>query len=132
MSDRESSHAPLKLVLKFALNVTLVWAMETYVSQYFGLQGGIYAYVIVGALISLLNIFFRPILNIITLPLRFVATIVAIMIVNGAFVWVVVQVTDRMNPELVQLTIYGGPVGWIVIAVCFGLANWLMKEMFHR
>ena len=117
--------------MKFALNVALVWALDTYVSEYFGLSGGIPAYIIVGALISLLNIFFRPILNLLTLPLRFFATIVAIMIVNGVFVYVVQQVTLRMDSNLVALEIHNGVVGWIVVAVCFGLANWLMKEMFR-
>ena len=128
--SKESSHLPLKLILKAILNVVLTWAMAEYVGQYFGLDGGIPAYVIVGALITLLNIFFRPILNIITLPLRFFATIVAVMLVNGVFVYVVHMITLRMNPDLVRLEIYGGPWGWIVVAVCFGLANWIMKEIF--
>ncbi|MAE68742.1 MAG: phage holin family protein [Candidatus Peribacteraceae bacterium] len=130
MSSENSSHLPLKLVFKFALNVALVWALSVYLSQYFGLTGGIPAYVIVGALISLLNIFFRPILNLITLPLRFFATIVAVIIVNGAFLYVIHLFTLRMDPSLVRLEIYGGPWGWVVVAICFGFANWLLKEMF--
>ncbi len=130
MIKSESSHTPLKLLLKFVLNVLLVWVLATYVSQYFSLTGGIPAFVIVGALISLLNIFFRPILAIVTLPLKLVATIVAVIVVNGVFVYVVQLFTLRMDPALVRLEIYGGPWGWIVIACCFGLANWVMKEMF--
>ncbi|MDA0376459.1 MAG: phage holin family protein [bacterium] len=130
MSSESSSHLPLKLTLKFVFNVIVVYVLTNYAGQYFGLDGGIPAYIIVGALMSLLNIFFRPILNIITLPLRFFATIIAIMIVNGAFVYVIQQFTLRMDPGIIALEIYGGPWGWIVISVCFGFANWLLKEMF--
>ena len=130
MSGSSSSHLPLKLILKFGLNVAVVWAMATYVIDYFALEGGWRAFVIVGALMSLLNIFFRPILNILTLPLRLLASIVAVIIVNGAFVYVIQLATLRMDPSLITLNIIGGPVGWVVVAVCFGLANWLMKEMF--
>lgn len=130
MSEQSSSHAPLKLTIKFVLNVVLVWALATYLGQYFGLDGGMPAYVIVGALITLLNLFFRPILNVITLPLKLFATLIAIMIVNGGFVYVVHLITLRMDPALVKLEIYGGPWGWIVIAACFGMANWILKEMF--
>jgi uncharacterized membrane protein YvlD (DUF360 family) len=130
MSSDGSSHLPLKLVLKFAFNVIVVWVLANYLGQYFGLDGGIPAAVIVGALMSLLNIFFRPILNVITLPLRFFATIVAVMIVNGAFIYVIHLFTLRMDPGLIQLEIYGGPWGWIVVAMSFGFANWLLKEMF--
>ena len=130
MSDKQSSHAALKLTLKFVLNVVLVWALANYMGQYFGLDGGMPAYVIVGALITLLNMFFRPILHVLTLPLKLFATLIAVMIVNGAFVYVTHLVTLRMDPNLVKLEIYGGPWGWIIIAVCFGLANWILKEMF--
>ncbi|MCB9808756.1 phage holin family protein [Candidatus Peribacteria bacterium] len=130
MSSDNSSHTALKLTLKFALNVALVFGMATYVSQYFGLSGGMPAYVIVGALITLLNMFFRPVLNVLLLPLKLFATIIAIMVANGGFVYVVHLITLRMDPALVQLNIYGGPWGWIVVAVCFGLANWILKEMF--
>jgi uncharacterized membrane protein YvlD (DUF360 family) len=130
MSSEGSTHLPLKLTLKFAFNVVVVWALANFVDQYFSLDGGIPAYIIVGALMSLLNIFFRPILNILTLPLRFFATIIAVMIVNGAFIYVIQLFTVRMDPGLIQLEIYGGVVGWIVVAVCFGFANWLLKEIF--
>lgn len=130
MTSDNSSHSALKLTLKFALNVVLTWTMATYLGQYFGLDGGMPAFVIVGALITLLNLFFRPIINVLLLPLRFFATIVAIMVVNGAFVYIVHLFTARMDPTLVRLEIYGGPWGWIVVAACFGFANWLLKEMF--
>jgi uncharacterized membrane protein YvlD (DUF360 family) len=130
MSSEGSSQLPLKLSLKFAFNVIVVWVLANYLGQYFGLDGGIPAYVIVGALMSLLNIFFRPILNILTLPLRLFATIIAIMVVNGAFVYVIHLFTLRMDPGLIRLEIYGGPWGWIIVAVCFGFANWLLREMF--
>lgn len=132
MSESEggSSHAPLKLTMKFVLNVLLVFVMSTYLSAYFLLDGGIKAYVIVGALITLLNIFFRPIINILTLPLKLVATIVAVIIANGIYIYVVELITMRMDPALVKFTVFGGPWGWIVVAMCFGLANWVMKEMF--
>ena len=130
MSSEGSSHLPLKLTLKFVFKVIVVWALANYLGQYFGLDGGIPAFVIVGALMSLLNIFFRPILNIITLPLRFFATIVAVIVVNGAFVYVIHLFTLRMDPGLIKLEIFGGPWGWIVVAVCFGFANWLLKEIF--
>jgi len=130
MSSENNTHHALKLAIKSILNIVLVWTMSLYLNQYFSLSGGIVAAIIVGALITLLNIFFRPILAIILLPLKLFATIIAIIISNGAFIYVVHLATQRMDSSLVQLEIYGGPWGWIVVAICFGLANWVMKEMF--
>jgi uncharacterized membrane protein YvlD (DUF360 family) len=130
MSSENNTHHALKLTLKSLLNIGLVWVMDMYLGQYFGLSGGIVGAIIVGALITLLNMFFRPVLAIILLPLKLFATIIAIIISNGAFIYVVHLATQRMDSSLVQLEIFGGPWGWIVVAVCFGLANWMMKEMF--
>lgn len=130
MSDRSSNHTALTISLKFALNVALVFALAVYLPQYFGVTGGYVAYVIIGALISLLNIFFRPFLSVLLLPLKFVATIIAVIVVNGVYVYVVQLISQYMDSTLVTLQIYGGPWGWIVISLCFGLANWVMKEMF--
>lgn len=130
MSEKSSSHTALRMTLKFALNVALVWAMATYLEQYFGLDGGNPAYVIVGALITLMNIFVRPILAVLTSPLKWFATILAVILVHGGFIYLVTQITLNMRPELVRLEIYGGPWGWIVVAVCFGLGNWVLKEIF--
>lgn len=131
MSSESSSHLPLKLTLKFIFNVVVVYVLANYLGQYFGLDGGIPAMIIVGALMSLLNIFFRPILAILTLPLRFFATFIAVIAVNGVFVYVIQQFTLRMDASIIRLEIYGGPWGWIVVALCFGFANWLLKEMFR-
>ena len=132
MSEGGSSHPALRIVIKTVLNIFVVWAMATYLSQYFQLAGTAPAsYIIVGALITLMNIFVRPFLAIITMPLRLFATIIAIIIVNGVFVYLVHIITMRMDPELVQLEVFGGPWGWVVVAACFGISNWIVRTLFR-
>ncbi len=111
------------------LNVLLVAFLSHYLDRYFVVTGGWAAYVIVGSLITLLNIVARPLLAIIMLPLRLIATILAIIITNGIFVWIVYRTTLLMDPGLLTLTVYGGIGGWIVVSLAFGLANWVMKMM---
>lgn len=130
MSDSESSSLPLRLTLKFVLNIGIVWILAEFVDQYFFVGGGIPAYIIIGALITLMNIFVRPLLVILTSPLRLLATLVAMMIVNGGFLYFTLLITDRMDPEIVQFGILGGVGGWIVTSIIFGFINWIVKEMF--
>ena len=130
MSDSSSSGSlPLRITIKTILNITLIWVMATYLDQYFLVTGGWRAIVIVGVLITVLNIVVRPILAVLTLPLKLFATILAVIVVNGIFVYLVHLLVQRMDPTLVQLTIYGGVWGWIVVAVILGFGNWLIKEM---
>ena len=131
MSEVSHSVIPVRILLKTAANVALVWALATYVSEYFIVDGGWTAYIIIGALVTLLNMIVRPILAILTAPLRLIATILAIVIVNGVFIELVHMITQEMRPELVQLDIAGGLVGWVIVACAFGLGNWLLKEILR-
>ena len=133
MADEHSGPSwPLRVLIKTLLNMGLVWLMASYLDQYFQLTGGAAAVVIVGALLTLMNIFVRPILEILTLPLKLFATILAVILVNGGFVWLTMEITARMDPLLVHLEIFGALWGWIVVATTFGAGNWLIKEMLHR
>lgn len=124
-----SSSLPLKITLRAALTIALVWAMATYLDQYFALTGGWRAIVIVGALLTLLNLLVRPILALVTMPLRLFAGILAVIVVNGLFVWLTQFLVLKMDPAVVRLEIFGGVWGWIVVACAIGFANWVMKEM---
>lgn len=112
--------------------MALVWFLAVYFSAYFDLTGGIGAYVIVGSLLTLMNIFVRPLLELITLPLKLFATILAIIIVNGVFVQLTTVIVERMQDNLVTLEIHGKLWGWLVVATVLGLGNWLMKVALNR
>jgi len=118
---------PFRIALKAVLNVLLVYAMNRFIPQYFSVFGGWPAFVVVGSLLTLLNLILRPILKLLTLPLKAFATLLTIISVNGFFLWVVYQITLRMDPNLILMVIGGGLGGWIVVSMIIGLANWVMK-----
>jgi uncharacterized membrane protein YvlD (DUF360 family) len=61
---------PTRLALHAILNILLVALLDRLIPESFFISGGAPAYVIVGALISLMNMVVRPVLNLIVLPLR--------------------------------------------------------------
>ena len=121
--------SPLRILLRALLNVLLVYAMDRFLPQYFTVFGGWAAYVVIGCLITLMNIVVRPLLDLVTFPLKVFATILAIILVNGAILWLLYQITLRMDPNVIALTITGGIIGWIVLSVVLGLGNWVMKSV---
>jgi uncharacterized membrane protein YvlD (DUF360 family) len=129
ISESSNISLPLRITLKAVLNIALVWVMATYLDQFFQLSGSWRAIIIVGALITLLNIFIRPVLEVITLPLKLFATLIAFIIVNGGIVQLTQMVTQRMDPADVQLEIFGGLWGWLVVATVFGFGNWLIRTI---
>ncbi len=119
----------MRIALKAALNVLLVFLMDRYLPQYLTVFGGWAAFVVVGSLITLLNFVLRPILDILTLPLKLFATIFALILVNGVFLWLTYQITLRMDPSLIAMTITGGLTGWIVLSVVLGTGNWVVRHV---
>ena len=118
---------PIRILIRFIFNILLVWAMAMYLDDYFFLSGGLPAYVVVGALLTLMNVIVRPLLNLVTFPLKLLATILAIILVNGIFIWLTYQIVLLMDPNLVTLEIIGGLGGWIVVTLVIGIANWGVK-----
>lgn len=116
-----------RIVAKTLLNIALVWAMSTYMSAYFLIGGGIIAYLIIGIILMLMNMIVRPLLHLITLPLKLFATLLAVIVVNGLFVQLTYELVQYMDSALVTMQIGGGIIGWTIVAVAFGIGNWLMK-----
>lgn len=123
--------SPVRLIIKLVINIVLVWAAQKYLSQYIILTGGPAAWIVIGALLTLLNIFLRPLLEIVTFPLKLFATILAIILANGVFLYVAEQIIGLMDPALVSMHITNIG-GWIVLSLGLGLANWMLKELLHR
>ena len=124
--------SPTRLALRALLTMALVWVMATYLPQYLGITGGIAAIIVIGALLTLLNLFVRPLLNVITFPLKLFATILAIVLANAVFLWLVMQVIARMDPTLIQLEVRGGILGWVIVSLLLGIMNWVLKEILHK
>lgn len=120
---------PLRLVLSTILNIVLVYLLTKVIPSQFDVTGGIQAMVVVGILVMFFNAILRPILSIVTLPLKLFANLIAIIIVNGGILYAVVQITKLMDPSLITLTIGGGFVGWIIASIVFGFLNWLLKHI---
>jgi uncharacterized membrane protein YvlD (DUF360 family) len=117
---------PTRLALHAILNILLVALLDRLIPESFFISGGAPAYVIVGALISLMNMVVRPVLNLIVLPLRLFATIIAIILVNAIFLWITLKITMLMDPSLVILDIGEGIGGWITASLTLGFGNWVL------
>lgn len=103
--------------------------MNLYLPQYIAVFGGIPAYVIIGSLLTLGNLFLRPVLDIVTFPFHLFFTLATTIIVNGLFLWIVYQIVLMMDPAIVSLAILDGLTGWIVVSGVMGAGNWVMKHV---
>lgn len=122
-------HPALRLALKAVGNTALVFGLDKALPSYFAIYGGLPAYITIGSLLTLLNLFLRPLLAIITFPARLLFTLFTTIAVNAFFLWVVYEMSLRMDPDIVMLVVTGGVGGWLVVSIILGFANWVMKHV---
>ncbi len=126
MASDHKSTAGL-LLIRFVVTILLIWLMSTYIDQYFFVSGGWGAYVVIAALITLLNFLLRPALNVILLPLKFFASFIAIILANTFFVWVVREISLNFDASIVTFDVKG-ILGWIIAGAAFGITNWILTH----
>ncbi len=123
--------APVRLIIRLLLTIGLIYIMNTFLEQIFFLQGGLAAFIIIGSLITLMNVIVRPLLNLIMMPFKLFMGLVVLIVANGLILWLTEKIAEAMDPTLVVLEIDQGIGGWFLIAIILGLANWVMKGVLR-
>lgn len=119
----------LRFFLHIIGNIFLVFFLDLLFSKYFLILGGVPGYIVIGVMITILNLILRPILGIIAAPFKLIATLPTVILLNALFLWIIYQLTLQMDPDIVSLVITGGFLGWFFVSTILGLANWLMKKL---
>ncbi len=117
---------PTRLLLQVLLTTLLLWWMVTTFPQYVGIGGGWPGYAVVAIILVLLNFFVRPILDLLAAPVKFVAGLLGLIIVNAVFLWILTSITAKLDPSLASFEIRGGVLGWVVVAVVLGIGKMLI------
>lgn len=128
MAESSRTSLPVRIILHLVLTILVVWVLSIFFDQYFYVEGGLIAYIVIGALLTLMNLIARPILGIILLPFRLFFHLITLIVSNALFLWLTERIAAEFNPSIVVLQIADGWAGWLLIAVLLGLANWLIKE----
>ena len=121
--------SPFKFILRLTLTIALLWILNTYASQYVQMKGGTAAYLVIGAVLTILNMIVRPVLNVLAFPLKLFATLLALIIANTAFLWIAQYVLVLLAPPTVALIVPTGLSGYIIAALLLGFGNWVIKEI---
>lgn len=120
---------PLRITLRLAAAIALVWAMSTYMSEYFVITGGYRAWILLGVVFAVLNLLVRPILTLLSFPLKLVMTLAAFIVANGLFLWIALKISESFDPALLTFRIEGGVVGWLLCILAIGLAHTILKAV---
>ncbi len=115
------------LLLRVFLTAALFLFFDRALPQYFVLFGGFTASVIVAIFFLTLQTIVRPILSLITLPLRLFFSLPVLILINLLLLYLLYRATFFVDPTLVSFEILGGIQGWIVISSLLGVFHWMME-----
>jgi len=116
---------PIRILIYYIATVALVWLLAAKLSQYVFIDGGIRAYVTIGALLTLMNVLIRPVLRILFAPFHFIFGIIAVIALNWLFLYLTMRIAEQFDRSIVVFDINGGIGGWLIVAIILGFMNWL-------
>lgn len=129
MAEESRLSAPMRLIMRLLLTILLVYLLSTFIERIFFVDGGLPAYIVIGSLITLMNVLVRPLLHLILLPFKLFMGLIVLIASNALFLMLTERIAVELDPEIVAMNIDGGFGGWLLIAIIFGLANWIFKEV---
>jgi len=93
--------------------------------------GGWLFFVVAGAIIGFLNVFVKPILKFLSLPLIFVSAGFFLIVINALIIWFTDKALEVLDFSNIDFQIQG-VLNFILVAVIFGLVNWFEHWLFKR
>ena len=118
-----------KIFLVILLNALVFWVLDTKVFlENFNVVGAIEGYFFVAVVFALLNMFIKPILNIITLPFRLLTLGLLGFAMNAFMLWLLessVNFLEMFNTQLEIDGIMTYVLAGVVLSVLNTLFNWL-------
>ncbi len=120
-----------KIFLVILLNALVFWVLDTKVFlDKFTVVGAIEGYFFIAVVFALLNMFIKPILNLITLPFRLLTLGLLGFVINAFMLWLLersVNFLEMFNTNLEIDGIVTYILAGVVLSVLNTLFNWLRK-----
>ena len=91
----------------------------------FTFEGGLIAPALVALILTVLNFILKPILKLLSFPLVFITGGLFLIVLNAIILYLADYLLAVMDFEGVNLVV-DGPLTYLIAAVIFGLANWLI------
>jgi len=83
----------------------------------------IWVALVVGACLTLFNMFIKPIVNVLTLPINAITLGLFSLVINGALFWYLGTLIKGFTVD----GFYAAFVGALLVSII----NWLLKKVFH-
>jgi len=111
----------MKIILHWVILSVAVFATTKIISGI--IVEPLYVALIVGACLTLFNMFIKPIVNILTLPINMITLGLFSLVINGVLFWFLGTLIKGFEVQ----TFYAAFVGALLVSII----NWVLKKVFH-
>ncbi len=119
-------HIVRPLLLTMFIHSLAIYGVTLLFPQRLAITGGVGAYATIGILVGFLNFFIKPILKFITSPLIFITMGLFLIPINGLIIFITSRLLIVFAPSGMRLYIVGGFLSYLLIALVFGVLNWIL------
>ncbi len=123
-------HSPVNSLLTFiALNTAVVYLVDQLLDGFL-IQEGALAYVLVGVIFGVLNLFLKPILKVLSLPFIFLTAGLFVLVVNAVILYTTEYLVGVLEISRVSLTIDGTGT-YIAAVLTMGILNYVFQKLLR-
>lgn len=112
-----------KIIFHIIATAVVFWAIQTYLfPETFVISGGIGGYALAAVIFGILNATLKPILKLLTLPIRFLTLGVFSIFLNAGFLWLWEEITNFLGISSITIEI-GNITTYLLVGICLSIAN---------
>jgi len=117
------------LVASISLNALLLY-FTTMITTLVAIEGGLPTFICFGFVFGLLNTFIKPVLKVISLPLKFATFGVTTIVINCLILYATDMSIDIVLGTGYDLVIVKELASYIKVGILFGVLNWIKNLIF--
>lgn len=110
----------MSLVLRLLVNAAAVW-LAVYFVDGLGMEGSWVAWVVVAAILAVLNAVVKPVAKLLSLPVVILTLGLFLLVINAVLLQVVVAISDAIDMGLTS----SGFVATFLGAIVISIASWI-------
>lgn len=118
----------MKLLLRLAINAVALWVAATYVPG-LDFEGDLLGLVVVAIVFGLVNALIRPLVKMLSLPLRVLTLGLFTLVINAAMLMITVGLTEAIRFNDAEGNRYlAALLGAIVISLISMVLSWILPD----
>ncbi len=120
------------LLVMVIVNSLALYGVTYFLPSKIIVEGGISAFILIGFILGVLNVFIKPILKIISLPFMIVTLGLFVVLLNGLILYFAENMVNFINGSTIKIMIEGGPLTYVWVALIFGFFNYLINIVLSK